>query len=382
MNRREFLKAGVLEMAAVGLMGASTEAHASNAEEKTSAATWKIDAFCHILPPKYMAALEKKAKGSLGVYHLGKYGLSPQPAMVDVEERLRIMDKYEGYAQILNVSLPPPEDVATAAATAELAKIANDELAELVYRYPDRFVAATACLPLNDMDAAMKELDRAIGELRFRGAQVTTTIMDKPIDSGEFEPLFARMNELNLPIQIHPRTMKSGVRAMAESGKPDDLVGFWAQTPYNWPFETTIAMGRLVFSGILERYPDLKIITHHLGGVTPYHMARVSYFMQAAEMRFGVDMMPEGEFTRSWEDYYKMFYADTACYGCTPTLMCGHSFFGADHMLFATDFPYDSLGGSRLVPETVRSIEEMSVSAAERRKIYQDNARRLFRLPI
>ena len=382
IDRRSFLKVGISEVVAVGLVGMGTRGFAYEVKENTSAATWKVDAFCHILPPKYVEAMRKRTKGPTGVYHVGKYGMSPQPAMVDVEERLRIMDKYEGYVQILNISLPPPEDITNASAAVDLAKIANDSLAELVYKYPDRFVAATACLPLNDMDAAMKELDRAINDLRFRGVQITSTIMDKPLDSPEFEPLFERMNELNLPIQIHPRTMKGGNRFLEEAKKPEDIVGFWAQTPYNWPFETTIAMGRIVFSGMLEKYPDLKIVTHHLGGVTPYHIKRVSYFMQGAEMRFGVKMMPEGDFSKPWEDYYKMFYADTACYGCTPTLMCGHDFFGAGHMLFATDFPFDSLGGSRLVPETIRSVEEMAISSSERRKIYQDNARKLFRLPV
>jgi len=99
--------------------------------------------------------------------------------MVDVGERLRIMDRHEGYVQILNVSLPPPEDVTSPEDTVELARIANDSLAELVYKYPDRFIAATACLPLNDMDAAMKELDRAIQDLKFKGIQITTTIMNK-----------------------------------------------------------------------------------------------------------------------------------------------------------------------------------------------------------
>ena len=302
--------------------------------------------------------------------------------MIDVDARLRMMERYEGYVQILNISLPPPEDVASPKEAVELAKIANDSLAELVYKYPDRFIAATACLPLNDMDAAMKELDRAIKELKFRGVQITTTIMDKPLDSPEFQPLFEKMNAYNLPIQLHPRTMKGGTRFLDEANAPKDVIGFWAQTPYNWPFETTIAMGRLVFSGILEKYPNLKIITHHLGGVSPYHMNRVTYFMEGAEMRFGVDMMPKGNFTKRWADYYRMFYNDTACYGATDTLMCGVKFGGADHLLFATDVPFDSTGGVRLIRETIRSVEEMDISEADRKKIFEDNARNLFRLPI
>jgi predicted TIM-barrel fold metal-dependent hydrolase len=299
-----------------------------------------------------------------------------------VEARLRIMDRHEGYVQILNTSLPPPEDMTDPKDTVELAKIANDSMAELVYRYPDRFVAAAACLPLNDIDAALKELDRAIQELRFKGIQITTTIMNKPLDSPEFEPIFEKMNHYNLPIQLHPRTMTAGSRLFEEGKVPDDRAGFWAQSPFNWPFETTLAMGRLVFSGILEKYPNLKLITHHLGGVVPYHIERVTYFTQAAEMRFGVDLLPKTQLTKPYAHYYRMFYGDTACYGATPTLMCGYAFFGAEHMVFATDAPYDSMGGGRLVKETIRSVEEMNISAEEKKMIFEDNARELFRLAI
>ncbi len=343
---------------------------------------WKIDAFCHILPSKYVEALRKKSKAPLGVFHVGRYGMGPQPTMVDVEERLRIMDRHEGYVQILNTSLPPPEDVTDRDDTIELARIANDSIAELVYKYPDRFIAATACLPLNDIDAALKELERAVRELKFKGIQITTTIMNKPLDSPEFDPLFERMNYYDLPIQIHPRTMTHGPRSFEEGRAPDDRTGFWAQTAFNWPYETTIAMGRLVFSGIMEKYPNLKIVTHHLGGVTPYHIQRVTYFIQNAEMRFGVDLMPEANMTKPYADYYRMFYGDTACYGATPTLMCGYAFFGAEHLVFATDAPYDSMGGARVIKETIRSVEEMNISEEEKRMIFEGNARRLFRLPV
>ena len=383
LSRRKFLKTGLAGAAALGLGAINTDLSAKETTKTAkTGATWKIDAFCHILPVKYIQALSKKSQGSRPVYLIGKYGMAPQPTMVDVEARLRMMDRHDGYVQILNTSLPPVEDLAGPKDAVELAKIANDSMAELVYKYPDRFIAATACLPLNDMDAAMKELDRAIKDLKFRGIQITTTIMDKPLDSPEFQPLFEKMNAYGLPIQMHPRTMLGGTRFLDEANVPKDIIGFWAQTPYNWPFETTIAMGRLVFSGTFEKYPNLKILAHHLGGFVPYHIERTTYFMQGSEMRFGVDMMPKGNFMKHWADYYKMFYNDTACYGATRTLMCGYDFFGADHMLFGTDLPFDSTGGTRLIRDTIRSVDEMDISDGDRKKIFEDNARRLFRLPI
>jgi predicted TIM-barrel fold metal-dependent hydrolase len=235
---------------------------------------------------------------------------------------------------------------------------------------------------MNNVDEAVKELDRAIKDLKFRGIQINSTTMNKPIDSPEFEPIWERMDYYNLPIQLHPRTMTAGVRFFEENKPAEDKVGFWAQVPYNWPFETTIAMGRIVFSGILEKYPNLKILTHHLGGFVPYHIERTTYFTQAAEMRFGFEALPQVHYTKTFADYYKMFYADTAVYGAVPTLINGYSFFGAEHVLFATDAPYDSTGGARLIKETIRSVDEMNIPDEEKKMIFEGNARKLFRLPI
>jgi len=339
---------------------------------------FKIDVYPHIMPPKYREALYNKS----GVEpRVGRFGLSIWPAMHDVEARLRIMDRYEGYVQILNITEPPLEDVASPEVAAELARIANDEMAELVMKYPDRFVAAVACLPMNNMDAALKEVDRAMVDLRFRGIQIYSNIMDKPLDSPEFEPLFEKMNYYDLPILIHPRHIKDGPRAFPKpEEEAKDEVGRWARHFFNWPFETTITMGRIVYSGMLDKYPKLKFITHHCGGLLPYQAYRISGSTEHNEMRTGFRF--SRYFTRKPIDYYKMLYGDTACYGNTASLMCGYDFFGADHVLFGTDMPWDSQGGDRYMRETIRSVEEMVIPDEDKKKIFEDNARKLFRLPI
>ena len=335
----------------------------------------KVDVFSHIMPPRYFEALYKKTS-----FPSRKLLLTPWPAMHDVKARLRIMDRYEGYVQILNINMPPLDDVASPEVAAELAQLANDEMAELVMKYPDKFVGAVAWLPMNNMDAALREVDRTITELRFRGVQITANIMDKPIDSPEFAPLFEKMNYYNLPILIHPRSMESGPRACTPFVVTGGEVEFWSQCPFNWPFETTLAMGRIVFSGMLDKYPNLKIITHHCGGFVPYHAYRISYATETFEMLGGPKL--SRYFTKRPIEYYKMIYGDTACYGNTSALMCGYAFFGADHMLFGTDMPWDSQEGEKFVRETIRSVEEMDIPEDDRRKIFEDNATRLFRLPI
>ncbi|MFC1867203.1 amidohydrolase family protein [Thermodesulfobacteriota bacterium] len=343
-----------------------------------------IDVFPHIMPPKYVEALHNKTPVKS---YSGRFGIPHMPSMYDVEDRLRVMDRFEGYSQILNISLPAVEDVAKPEVAVELAKIANDEMAELVMKYPDRFIAAAACLPLNDMDEALKELDRAITELSFRGVQITTTIMDKPLDSPEFEPLFEKMSYYNLPVLLHPRFMQSGPRAfpIAIASIPyENLMEeteHWAQLPYYWPYETTLAMGHIVYSGLLDKYPNLKIITHHCGGVTPFQAHRVDAFRDFAEMR-----IKDSKSFRVWArkplDYYKMIYGDTACYGNKPALMCGLDFFGVDHVIFGTDMPWDNQNGVRFIRDTIRSVQQMDISEEDREKIFSGNAIKLFRLPV
>jgi aminocarboxymuconate-semialdehyde decarboxylase len=334
----------------------------------------KIDVFAHILPTTYLNALIEKSGGKAAE------AINCKRRLNDLDIRFRIMDQHEGYTQIINIAGPPVEDVADPTVAAELAKIANDDMNELVYKYPDRFLAAVACLPMNNIDAALKEIDRAIIKLGFRGIQLTSNIMDKPVDSPEFAPVFEKMNYYQLPILIHPRYMKSGQRAFG----PDvvDKVGWLAQKPFNWPYETTIAMGRFVWSGMLEKYPNLKIITHHCGGLTPYQANRISQHQSAGEIEMYQEHNPDWHFTRRPFDYYKMMYGDTAVWGNTSILMCGYDFFGVDHMLFGTDMPFGGELGAYYVRETIRSVQDMSITEEDKKKIFESNPRQLFHLPV
>ncbi|MCK4862674.1 MAG: amidohydrolase, partial [Dehalococcoidales bacterium] len=256
---------------------------------------------------------------------------------------------------------------------AELSRIANDEMAELVAKYPDRFVAAVACLPMNDIDAALKEIDRAVVDLRFRGIQIHNPIGDKPMDSPEFLPIYEKMAHYDLPIWVHSqRDMAVPDYAGEDSSK------YFIWSLFGWPYETSLYMTRLIFGGIFDKYPNLKVITHHAGGMVPYYAARISGFYDANEMLLGF----KHQLTKSPLDYYRLFYNDTAIYDNTPALMCCHAFYGAEHMLFGTDMPYDSELGLRQVREVISSIEEMDISDIEKKLIFEDNARRLLRLPI
>jgi len=331
----------------------------------------KIDIFPHILPIKYKEALYKMAPPGFYIQDV----IETLPTLFDLEHRFRIMDKFEGLMQVLTLSAPPIEQIGDSRKAVDLAKLANDEMAELVLKYPDRFAAAVAALPMIDMEATLKEVDRSINELKFRGVQINTPINDKPLDSPEFLPLYEKMSQYNLPIWIHP--VREANFSDYRTEKRSKYMIFHV---FGWPYETAATMTRLVFSGVLEKYPNLKLITHHCGSMIPYLEQRIIGAYDHAEVLRGAKY--KQGLTKSPIEYFKMFYNDTAIYGSTPGLMCAYAFCGADHLLFATDFPYDSQFGERYIRQTIQSIEQMNISDKEKKMIFEDNARKLLRLPI
>jgi predicted TIM-barrel fold metal-dependent hydrolase len=331
----------------------------------------KIDIYSHILPRKYIDFVTKIMPSD----SYWRIMIQATPTLCDLEHRFRIIDKY-GVMQVLVLCSPGIEEIANPKKAVDVARLANDEMAELVHKYPDRFPAAIASLPLNNMDAALKEADRAINDLLFRGVQIFTPINDKPIDSEEFLPLYEKMSQqYNLPILIHPRRQANYPDYRSET---ESKYNIWQA--FGWPYETTAAMTRLVFSGVFEKYPNLKIITHHCGAMVPYFAQRIVGQYNIVEMRRGAKH--KQGLTRPPIEYFKMFYNDTALCGHTPGLMCGYHFFGADHILFGTDMPMDSQLGECNTRDTIDAIEQMDIDDMEKCKIFSDNARNLFRLPI
>ena len=336
-----------------------------------SAYSLKIDAYAHISPPKYTDRLEKE--------HPEFYNqiLHTCPPLFDMEQRFRIMDLYPGIVQVLTVGpVPPLEDFADSTQSVDLARMANDEMAELILKHRHRFIAAIALLPMNNIDAALEETDRAIKDLGFRGIYVHSNINGKPLDAPEFLPLFEKMAQYDLPIYIHPWRGDDHAEYPTEEKSK-----YMIASIFGWPYETTAAMTRLVFGGIFEKFPNIKIVTHHCGGMVPYYEQRiVQHYGQ--QDRSGRAPYPSA-ITQSPIDYYKMFYNDTAIHGNTPALMLAYHFWGADHIILGADMPLgDHYFGFRSYRQTVNAIEAMDITDAEKKKIFVDNALNLLRLPI
>ena len=333
----------------------------------------KIDAYAHISPPKYTEVLRKDYPDFYNNM------LGPCVPLYDMDQRFRIMDKYEDIVQVLTVGpVPPLETFADAEKSVDLAKMANDEMAELVLKYRDRFVASIALLPMNNVEASIKEADRAINDLGFRGIYMHTNINGKPLDSPEFLPLFEKMAGYNLPIYIHPWRSDDFTDYQTE-----DASKYAIASTFGWPYETTVAMTRLIFSGILEKYPNLKIVTHHCGGMVPYYAQRIyqHYGQQAMGFRRRAEYMHG--LTKTPLEYYKMFYNDTAIHGNTPALMLAYHFWGAEHIVFGADMPLgDYFFGFRSYRQTINAIEEMDITEDEKNMIFRDNALSLLRIPV
>jgi aminocarboxymuconate-semialdehyde decarboxylase len=332
----------------------------------------KIDVFPHILPRPYFDRMLSVAPAGLT---LAKR-MRNIPVLTDVERRLRIMDRHDGYVQVLTLANPPIEAVGGPAVTPELARIANDEMAAIVDRHPDRFPAFVASLPMNNPDAADREIDRAIDELGATGVQMYTNVAGRPLDAPEYQPLFDAMARRDLAIWLHPARPATFADYPGEPRSKFDL--WWA---FGWPYETSVAMGRLVFSGLFDRHPGIKIITHHMGAMIPFCAGRIGGGLDQLGTRSDDpgDGAALGRLERRPIDYFRMFYGDTALFGAWHAMESGLAFFGADHVLFGTDMPFDPEGGPGFIRDTISAMERMRVTDDERRLIYEDNARRLLR---
>jgi aminocarboxymuconate-semialdehyde decarboxylase len=331
-----------------------------------------IDVFNHFMPRVYLDRLEKIVPD-----HVAVKAFPRLDTLVDLDARLRLVEEFDGLQQVLSLANPPLELIGPPAVSAELARIANDALADACRRHPHAFPAFIAAMPMNDVDAALREIDRAIGELGARGIQVFTNVAGKPLSAIEFRPIFRRMVDHDLPVWVHPMRGPNFPDYATETISEDEV---WFS--FGWPYETTACMTRLIYSGLFDELPTLRIISHHMGGMIPYFPAKIKLGFR--QIFFGtVDGNPvaaERKLKRPPLDYYKMLYADTALGGEEAPTKCGYAFFGATKCLFATDAPFDPRRGRVLIADTIRGVRALGVPQHEIEAIFAGNARALLRL--
>jgi uncharacterized protein len=332
-----------------------------------------IDIFNHFMPKVYFDRLT-----NLIPDHVALTVFPRLTTLVDVDARLRLIDEFDGLQQVLSLANPPVELVGPPDATPELARIANDGLAALCARYPDHFPGFIAALPTNNIDASLAEIDRAVAALGARGIQIFTNVAGMPLSAPQFRPIFRRMAQYDLPVWVHPTRGPQFADYDGEQTSEDEI---WFS--FGWPYETTACITRLIYSGLLDELPELKIITHHMGGMIPYFAGKITLGFR--QIFFGTSkhnpVAEERGLRKPPLDYFKMIYADTAINGVEAATRCGHAFFGTAKCLFATDAPFDPEGGRALIGSTIRAIEALEIGSVERAHIFAGNARRLLHLP-
>jgi len=319
-----------------------------------------IDFSAHHISKDRTYILERKYR-SLGMGNQFKH---PSEAM-NPEVRLGHMAKYGVDMQAL-VPSSQTQPVFLGCTDDEIAKICRDSNTanyNTCKAYPDKFVNI-CIISLFDMSSAMGELDRAINELDCRGVTTGSNQRGKGLDSPEYFPFYEKLIEHDLPLFIHPVHWKSYPLVDMDQG--------WRMMHvFGWPFDTTQAVWRLIFGGVLDRFPDLKVVTHHLGGMLPY-------FSQRIEVNY--DMFLSDKLPRPITEYWGNIYGDTAMDGTHEAFPCGYAFFGPDRMLFGTDYPMGPENGEFFIRENLKGIRALNISSEEREKILGGNSARLLKI--
>jgi len=335
----------------------------------------KIDIFCHIFPQKFYDRMLKIPERGSTI----KKRVTEIPSIVDLDVRFRIMDEFREYIQVVCLPAPPIEALGDEQHSPELAELGNDGMAELVAKHPSRFAGFIAAVPMNNPQAAVKEIERAIKKLGAVGIQIYTNVNGRPLDEPDFLPIFEKMAELDTPIWVHPARGAGFPDYQTEKKSKYEM--WWV---FGWPYETSVFMARIVFAGYFDRFPKLKIITHHLGGMVPYFSGRTGPGLDQLGARTEEEDLTVylRRLKKRPQEYFKMFYADTATFGSGAALRCGLDYFGVDQVLFASDSPFDPEKGAGYIRETIRCVDALEIPDADRRKIYEGNARRMLRLKL
>ena len=323
-----------------------------------------VDFHNHFYPQSYLdelkrgkgyASLKTDTQGRLLIEYTGDYNVVVGPH-VNLEDRVKAMDKVGIDVQVLSLTTPGVERE-TAERGIRLARAANDEFCNTSEKYPDRFTALAA-LPLQEPEAAAMELERADKDCGLPGATVFSNANGRALDSPELMPVFEKAVKLDIPLFIHP-TSPINYAAMNDY-RLVPILGFTV--------DTSLAVLRLVFSGVLKRLPGLKLVASHLGGVFPYLRGRIEAAYNAyPECKIQISEPPS--------TYLKKIWTDSVCYD-SDVLMSTYCFSGADKMVLGTDFPHQIHD----LDHSTERIRRLEVSETEKTMILGENAVKLLKL--
>jgi aminocarboxymuconate-semialdehyde decarboxylase len=323
-----------------------------------------VDVFCHYFSKsvgemigKVRCQLEERASPAKWEE---KFQYPRQSADPDV--RLGLMDKYGIQVQALSLSAETLRGF-NAEGAAEICQLANNDNYAVCRAYPDRFV--NICIvSLLDMKSAMRELDRSINELDCRAITVASNQNGKGLDSPEYFPFYEKLAEYDLPLFIHPTHWGSYPLV-------DDRDGWEIISIFGWPFDSTVAVWRLIFGGVLDRFPSLKVVMHHMGAMFPYFAGRVEAGSQKLSKKL----------SRQMSEYWSHIYGDTAISGgFSEAYSCGYAFFGPDRLMYGSDYPFGPEAGEKFVRSILAATRLIHAPEDHLEKILSGNARKLLKI--
>lgn len=333
-----------------------------------------IDAFCHLMPTRYAEIAMSEAPHSS---HMFVRALKMK-AMSDMTYRRQVLSRYPGYTQIPNIVSPPVEALADSSKSPRIAAVGNDEIYRIVSENPDLYRGFIGSIPANNIPASVEEIRRC-RDMGARGIQIYTHVNGEAIDSEKFWPVYEECNRLGLPVLIHPVGGQKTPEFPSE-----DMSKYELWYLIGWPYQTTVAMARLVFSGIFEEFPSLKILTHHCGALIPMLEGRIENGLKMYGSRTAPELRDKLTKTKLKDDpvrAFRKFYVDTATCNSASAIRCGLDFYGPDHVLFATDMPFDPEDGE-YIEGGIKNIESLNLTSEEKEKIYHSNAETFFNLGI
>lgn len=325
-----------------------------------------IDFHAHIYPEDYLKKLEASsgdvrietdAKGQKWILSMGARAGPINADFFDADVRVERIKEHRVDMQILS-SPHPGVDRFSADESAEMSRIINDGIAKSVRKYPKQF-QGLAMLPLTDTKLALKELDRAILDLGLKGMVMLTNVAGKMLDAEFLHPVYARAQELGVPIFIHPTTPLGA--AVMQEWRLAIILGF--------EFDIVLSATRLAYAGVLDKFPELNFVISHLGAGIPFLAGRID--------RGYHDPTCGIKTKKATSEYLRDFYCDTVSF-YQPGLMMAYQFYGAGRMVLGSDFPL-IIGD---LPAAVPSIEEMPIPKREKNKILGDNVIELLKLQI
>lgn len=322
-----------------------------------------IDGYTHVMPKNYYHKLLEKAPANFYISQT----ISGTPSLFDLGARIEMMDEFGVDAEVITMAAPPPELVCPREAP-ELVRLANEEMAEIVAQHPGRFIGVGA-VAMNCPEKATAEVERIV-RLGLKGVLLYTSIEGRPLDDPGLDPLFAAIDEYGLPIWLHP---------LRGENRPDypreDSSKYVLWIVLGWPYESTLAQARLVLSGTLDKYPGLKIIIHHGGGMIPFYAQR---FQQVFQSRVKTSGVKHNEALKEpVENYFRRFYVDTAVSGSLASAQCMYSFYGSDHIIFGSDGPFDAEDGRVTKRDSLSVVKDLPIPQEEKDRIFQGNLMKL-----